>query len=475
MKKYTLLALSYLLSSILGGLVVRMWQPDVHAYKSTSETVAYIPNRRDPLSENAEMAKFSLSPSEFVEAAAISTPTVVNIRIKQKSRGFHFWGNEIETSAGSGVIISTDGYIATNGHVVEGAEIIQITLFDKRSFNAELVGMDPSTDLALLRIRTTGLPHIEFANSDSIRVGEWVLAVGNPFNLESTVTAGIVSAKGRSIDILEGQDRIESFIQTDAAVNPGNSGGALVNSLGQLVGINTAIITKSGRYEGYSFAVPANLAKKVLRDLRDYGAVQRGLLGVFIENLDSKKADELGLPSAEGVLVTRVSPGSGADDAGIQKDDVIVRINGSKIRSMAEMQEQIGRLHPGQRIPIEYFRKGRIKNARVVLKTKSNGTALLRAESVSMLRDLGFEVRQLKRQERQQYGKSGVKVISIYQDSKIDRTNMEPGFIIHKVNKKSVGNVEDLATAIFESIDKIMLEGVYEGYSETYYYTFSKE
>lgn len=475
MKKYALLALSYLLSSFLGGLLVRMWQPADNPAENPSTPIQYTALSNDPLAERAANQVFSVAPTEFVEAAAISTPAVVNIRIIQHGKGFNFWGNEMETSAGSGVIISADGYIATNGHVVEDADKIQVTLYDKRNFEAELVGVDPSTDLALLRIRAGGLPHIEFGDSDSVRVGEWVLAVGNPFNLESTVTAGIVSAKGRSIDILEGQDRIESFIQTDAAVNPGNSGGALVNSRGHLVGINTAIVTRSGRYEGYSFAVPANLARKVLRDLRDYGAVQRGLLGVFIENLDSERAAELGLPSVEGVLVTRVTPGSGAEDAGIRKNDVIVRINGLKTRSMAEMQEQIGRLHPGQRIPIDFYRQGKIKNAKVLLKTKSNDIELVKAESVSRLQELGFEVRQLNREERKRVGKNGLKVISVYQDSKIDQTNMEPGFIIYKVNGKSVGNSEELAAAIFESKGKIMLEGIYEGYSETYYYSFKKD
>lgn len=473
MKKYALLALSYLISSVLGGLLVRMWQPSSELHNGERAPIQYTALSEDPLSDNAKKQIFAVAPNEFVAAAARATPAVVNIRIAQKGRGFHFWGNATEASTGSGVIISADGYIATNGHVIEDAESIKVTLYDKRDFDAELVGVDPSTDIALLRIGAKGLPHIAFGNSDSIRVGEWVLAVGNPFNLESTVTAGIVSAKGRSIDILEGQDRIESFIQTDAAVNPGNSGGALVNAIGELVGINTAIITRSGRYEGYSFAVPANLVKKVLRDLRDFGTVQRGLLGVFIENLNSDRAAKLGLPSVEGVWITRVSPGGGADDAGMRKDDVIVRINGIKTRSMAEMQEQIGRLHPGQRIKIEFYRNGRIRRSDVILKNKTNDTELVRADVTSQLRDLGLEVRRLSRDEKKNLGFDGLKVISIYQNSKIDRTNMEPGFIISRANGKSVYSTEELAVAVFESKGKVLLEGNYEGYEETYYYSFT--
>lgn len=429
----------------------------------------------DPLDEVRPRTFLSAAPTEFTGAAEAATPAVVNIRTMQKGRNFHFWGEGVNTATGSGVIISAEGLIVTNNHVIEGADRIEITLNDKREFEAEVIGVDPSTDLALLRIKASNLPFMTFGNSDSLRVGEWVLAVGNPFNLESTVTAGIVSAKGRSIDILEGQDRIESFIQTDAAVNPGNSGGALVNSNGELIGINTAIITRSGRYEGYSFAVPANLVRKVIRDLRDYGTVQRGLLGVFIENLNSRQAEALGLESIEGVLITRVSPGGAAEEAGMRKGDVIIRINNVKTRTLAEMQEQVGRFRPGNVLSVEYIREGKANQAKVILKNKTNDTALVTARDESMLRDLGFELRSLTREERRRLGANGLKVISVYRDTKIEKTNMEPGFIITRVNGKSLSAVEELTAAISGVTGKILLEGIYENYSETYYYSFTME
>lgn len=302
-----------------------------------------------------------------------------------------------------------------------------------------------------------------------------MIAIGNPFNLESTVTAGIVSAKGRSIDILEGQDRIESFIQTDAAVNPGNSGGALVNTNGELIGINTAIITHSGRYEGYSFAVPANLVRKVIRDIRDYGVVQRGILGVFIAPVDNQMADELGLPAVEGVLVERVSNNSGADDAGLKSGDVIIGINGVKTKTMPEMQEQVGRYRPGNSISVEFIREGKIKMAKVMLKSKTNDTGLVSASESKLLKDIGFEVRNLTKDEKQSLKVEGVKVVSIYRGSKIMRTNMDPDFIITKVNSKKVQNTDKLLKILESASGKVMLEGVYENYPGEYYYAFSMD
>lgn len=475
MKKYIFLAVTYVLSSLSGAVVYRFFDKPREVVIRDDSSARYATMGEDPLNEVRPRTFLSASPTEFTNAAEAATPAVVNVKTAQKGRAFHFWGEGANTSTGSGVIIGENGYIVTNSHVIEGADRIEVTLNDKREFVAEVIGVDLSTDLALLRIKASNLPVLSFGNSDSLRVGEWVLAVGNPFNLESTVTAGIVSAKGRSIDILEGQDRIESFIQTDAAVNPGNSGGALVNSNGELIGINTAIITRSGRYEGYSFAVPANLVRKVIRDLRDYGTVQRGLLGVFIDNLDSRQAGALGLSSIEGVLITRVSPGGGADDAGLRKGDVIIRINGVKTRTMSEMQEQVGRFRPGNVIAVEYFRNGKAHKTDVVLKNKSNDTALVTARQESLLRDLGFEVRSLTREERRRIGAQGIKVISIYRDTKVESTNMDPGFVITKVNGKSVNAVDDLVALISTARGKVLLEGVYENYTDTYFYSFEME
>ncbi|RMF27459.1 MAG: protease Do, partial [Bacteroidetes bacterium] len=247
-------------------------------------------------------------PDDFVNTSELVMPTVVNINTST-------WGGR-RFAGGSGVLVSPDGYIITNRHVIEGGSQIEVTLFDKRTFGARLVGTDPYTDLALLKIQGHGLPSIRFGDSDEVRVGEWVLAVGNPFNLASTVTAGIVSAKGRNINILQSTYSIESFIQTDAAVNPGNSGGALVNTRGELVGINTAIMSESGAYEGYSFAIPSNLVRKVVEDLREFGVVKRAVLGVSIMDVDDHIAEELKLPSVAGVYIRQVNAGSGAEEAG---------------------------------------------------------------------------------------------------------------------------------------------------------------
>ncbi|MDX1939131.1 MAG: trypsin-like peptidase domain-containing protein, partial [Saprospiraceae bacterium] len=257
MKQYIVIALSSLLSAVLAVLIYRAFDKPEQVLIREPSSATYATLGYDPLADVPLRTFLSSAPTNFTASAEAVTSSVVNIKTIQTGNGFDFWGNNsYGSSSGSGVIVSPDGFVVTNNHVIDGGTKINVTLNDKREFEAELIGTDPSTDLALVKIDAKNLPNIRFGNSDSLRVGEWVLAVGNPFNLESTVTAGIVSAKGRSIDILEGQDRIESFIQTDAAVNPGNSGGALVNTNGELIGINTAIITRSGRYEGYSFAVP---------------------------------------------------------------------------------------------------------------------------------------------------------------------------------------------------------------------------
>jgi len=474
MKQYVAIVVCSLISALLAvGIYAYLQDPKEVIIR---ETIPAQYTNFDPLEVSKQRRFISSAPTDFTKAAEAVTPAVVNIKTVQGGGGFDFWGSSsYGTSSGSGVIISPDGFIVTSNHVIEDSDGIEVTLNDKREFRAELIGTDPSTDLALIKIKGKNLVPVEFGNSDSLRVGEWVLAVGNPFNLESTVTAGIVSAKGRSIDILEGQDRIESFIQTDAAVNPGNSGGALVNTNGELIGINAAIITRSGRYEGYSFAVPSNLVRKVIRDLRDYGIVQRGILGVFIDEMTSARAKELGLKSVEGVYVTRVTPGSGADDAGLGQGDVIIGINGVVTKTLPEMQEQLGRYRPGNTISVEYIRSGKKQTAEVILKNKSNSTALVSGENEDFLLELGFELRDLTREERRRLDARGVKVISIYRGSRIERTNMDPGFIITKIDNKPVDSLEDLVEHLKNGSGKVMLEGVYENYPGEYYYAFPIE
>ncbi len=417
----------------------------------------------------------SAVPSNFVSAAESVTPAVVNIRATAGNNADYWWGNSSGASTGSGVIVSSDGYIVTNNHVIESATNIEVTTNDKRIYEAELIGFDSSTDIALIKIKEKNLPFLEMADSDASKIGEWVLAVGNPFNLTSTVTAGIISAKGRNIEILEGRDAIESFIQTDAVVNPGNSGGALVNLNGNLIGINTAIITKSGRYEGYSFAVPSNLVRKVIRDLKEYGKVQRGYLGVDITDVNAQIAERLSLKAVEGIYISRVRSQSGAEEGGLKKGDVITRVNGNKVKSVPELQEQIARLRPGNSVNIGYIREGALRKATIQLKDQYNLTTITKkSDSRNLLADLGFQMRNLTGDEKRRLKLSGVKVLSVTKNSKIGRTNMDPNYIITKVNEERVETVEDVLNAIKKATGKIMLEGVYEDYKGEYYYAFAK-
>ena len=328
---------------------------------------------------SGQAAPQGIAPVDFTQAAERSVEAVVHVKTKYYRQQYvdpfyHFFFGRPQQSqqpsamaSGSGVILSNDGYIVTNNHVIEDANEIEVVLNDKRTFAAQLIGTDPNTDLALLKIEATDLPTIEIGNSDDLRVGEWVLAVGNPFNLTSTVTAGIVSAKARSINILNSDMKIESFIQTDAAVNPGNSGGALVNTRGQLVGINTAIASQTGSYAGYAFAIPTAIMQKVVADLRQYGTVQRALLGIRMLDITQQVKDQLSLESMEGVYVGEVISGSAADKAGMKAGDVIVQVDGRPINASSQLQEQIGRKNPGDQITILVRRGHRSVSLQVTL------------------------------------------------------------------------------------------------------------
>ncbi len=318
----------------------------------TARIVNYSAENSRPVNRSPE--HFTDSPAPILDFRSISrrvTPAVVNI-VSKGATGYHI-------SGGSGVIISSGGYIITNNHVIQDATRIEVTLNNRQTYQASVIGKDPQTDLALIKIEEINLQPLSYGNSDLVDVGEWVLAVGNPFNLASTVTAGIISAKARNINILSGTYAVESFIQTDATVNPGNSGGALVNTNGELIGINTAIITESGISEGYSFAIPSNLVKKVITDLMRYGKVQRAILGVQIDEVTAEIAADKKLPTVAGVLIQNVTEGGGASDSDLRAGDVIVSINGVPTGSVPELQEQIARYNPGDRISLEFYRSGR--------------------------------------------------------------------------------------------------------------------
>ncbi len=414
----------------------------------------------------------SYAPTSFAEAAKKSTSAVVYIETKHQLQTYPWMKNRYGTATGSGVIISPDGYIATNNHVVKNALTYTVQLNDRTKYEAQLIGTDPSTDLALLKIQADSLPSIEFGNSDSLRIGEWVLAVGNPFSLQSTVTAGIVSAKGRNIDILrEHPLRIESFIQTDAVVNPGNSGGALVNTAGQLVGINSAILSHSGQYEGYSFAIPSNLAAKILNDLKAYGNVQRGLLGVSISRISEEMKNNYNLPNLNGIFITHVMIGSGADDAGLKPGDVLLNINGQSVNDVPRMQELVGQKHPGDTLSVQYRREDQIKETKVILKNTKNNTELVSFGQDKLLRSLGIQVRDLYSEERHKISQKGVKVLTIFMGSPMDQqTNMVPGFIITHVNGHPIQNTKDLTLSLKDLKKKIEFSGVYEGHNRRFNY-----
>ena len=476
MKKFLPIVISSVLSALLAVFIYKSIEnPQRIIIDNASASPVYTTYDEDPLLSGKMQRTFlSSSPTDFTAAAEKVTPGVVNIRAVE-STSYSWWGGgSFGASSGSGVIISPDGYIVTNNHVIEDGNKYEVTLNDRREYTAKLIATDPSTDLALLKIEDKGLPFLMFGNSDSLRVGEWVLAVGNPFNLESTVTAGIVSAKGRSIDILEGDYTIESFIQTDAAVNPGNSGGALVNTNGELIGINTAIITRSGKYEGYSFAIPATLVQKIIRDLKDYGEVQRGLLGIGIGPVNDQIAKELGLPNVEGVFISKITPGGGAEDAGLETADVIVGINNVKIRTIPELQEQVGRMHPGTTIKVDYIREGKRMSASVTLKDKNQATGItVRGTDEETLKNLGFILRELTTDERRRLRVSGVFVESIKPGSTIERTEMDTGYIITKVGEVRVSSVPEVVNELKKKNGKeVYLEGFYENYPGEYYYTF---
>lgn len=354
--------------------------------------------------------------------------------------------------AGSGVIISTDGYIITNNHVIDGADELEVTMNDNRKFAAKIIGADPSTDIALIKIDATDLPTIPFGDSEKLKVGEWVLAVGNPFNLTSTVTAGIVSAKSRGNIGAGGRDRskIESFIQTDAAVNPGNSGGALVNTRGELVGINTAIYSETGNFAGYSFAVPISIAGKVANDLKQYGTVQRAVLGVMIQDPqyvpDEEKAD---LKALEGAYVGGFAERSSAKEAGIEKGDVIVAVNGVKIKSSSALQEQISKYRPGDKVELTVNRKGSVKKMTVELRNAQGSTKVVKGGDSTEV--MGGAFKALDKEQKRKLGVSyGVEVTGLT-NGKLKDAGIKKGFIIMIVNNQRINTPEDLEK-IVESI-----------------------
>ena len=413
-------------------------------------------------------------PDDFTETAQKTVESVVFIRtIKKISSGAGDFHPEFYRSTGSGVIISPDGLIVSNHHVIEKADEIFITLNDNREYEAELLGSDQSTDLALLRIKANNLPFLFFGNSDSLQVGEWVLAVGNPFSLQSSVTAGIVSAKARNINLLQ-SNSIESYIQTDAAVNPGNSGGALVNTQGVLVGIIAALMSESGRYEGFSFAIPSTLAQKVIYDIQKYGSVQRGWLGITIIPVDNDLATQNKLEQVMGVFVQGVSRNSAADDADIRRGDIITAVNGTPVKANSDFMELVARHRPGEEITLSLIRKGVVLEKTAVLKNSMNTFDFISIRKDEQLRELGFELRDLNSEEKKDLKVSGAMVVSVVVGSKMNNIHVEPGYIITSVNGKKIESVDDFITQLEKSRSEVRMEGFYKNYPGTFPYVFDK-
>jgi Do/DeqQ family serine protease len=426
----------------------------------------------------------SAAPTAFTAAAELTVPAVVHVTTtysRQDNMGqflfdpFNFfWGQPApqqqmpqQKSTGSGVILTDDGYIVTNNHVVDEAAEVSVVLDDKQTYTAKVIGTDPSTDLALLKIEAKNLPYARYGNSDQVKVGEWVLAVGNPFNLTSTVTAGIVSAKARNINILPDQKfPIESFIQTDAAVNPGNSGGALVNTNGELIGINAAIASNTGSYSGYSFAIPVNIVRKVVNDLIEYGSVQRGFIGVSIREVDAAFAREKDLKTMNGVYVNGLTREGAAESAGIREGDVITHINEVPVKSSPELQEQVGRFRPGDKINVSILRDDEKRIIPVTLRNKDGNTKVMRNEAVSML---GASLESAGDQELAKLGlDAGVKVKEL-QTGKLKNAGLKVGFIITSIDNKKVKSPSEVMEYLEAKRGGVLIEGVYPNGMRAYY------
>jgi serine protease Do len=423
---------------------------------------------------------------DFTYAAEKTVHAVVHVKVTSNQKSYSgnplyefFFGYrdqpvEREVAGyGSGVIISSDGYIVTNNHVIDEADEIEVTLNDKRTYTAQLVGRDPNSDIAVIKIKETDLPIITYGNSDELKVGEWVLAIGNPYNLTSTVTAGIVSAKARNLNILNmraGQQNpsaIESFIQTDAAVNPGNSGGALVNTQGELVGINTAIASPTGSYIGNSFAIPVTIVKKIVSDIIEFGKVQRAIMGVNMQDIDSELAKKSGLDKPEGVYVAGIIEGSGAEAAGIKSGDIILSINGIAVNSTSELQEQVSRYRPNDKIEVVINRENKKKQFLVTLRNMDGTTKLISKDEIISI--LGARLADISPAERTKLNiHNGVKVVEL-EDGKLKTEGVKEGFIIVSINNKAVNTPDDVKRILSGVRGGVYIEGIYPDGLVAYY------
>lgn len=467
----------------VGGIFMYLylnWERKIKAKEEKTESgISYVQPQQQ------QQTVVAGQPVDMRTAANSSVKSVVHVKTQYTERATYrnpflefFYGQGAAApsrqvmGAGSGVIISKDGYIVTNNHVIERSDKIMVVLNDQRKFPAKLIGRDKNTDLALLKIEAEDLDTIAFANSDDVSLGEWVLAVGNPYNLTSTVTAGIVSAKGRSIsDPRKRKMSLDAFIQTDAAVNPGNSGGALVNTAGRLVGINTAIQSTTGSYVGYSFAIPSNVVAKVAEDLKEFGSVQRGYLGVQISSMTDALAKHLNMDKVEGVFIAEVTEGGAAEEAGIQAEDIIMAVNSRKVNTVEQLQEQLAKYRPKDDLKISIKRRGILKHFELKLRNSSGGQESMQEKLIlgAVLQSVNDEIR------RALYIKGGVRVVRLGV-GKLQEAGVREGFIILHINNTLIRKTSDVQEALEANVlqGKFFIEGIYPN-GEKAYYRFLKD
>jgi serine protease Do len=479
-----------LISSFLGGLVAVFFSGrSIKNPKPAYDSFETYQQKNYPfkISDSALAVPAGLN---FVQAAQIVRPAVVHVKTFYGPAGrlnkfqdemdplelpqeFNDHSEQSPEASGSGVIIAGDGYIVTNQHVVQDAAKVEVVLDDKRSYVATIVGTDPNTDLALLKIDEVNLPFVRFGNSDLVNIGEWVLAIGNPFDLTSTVTAGIVSAKARNINILRTRSnmQVESFIQTDAAVNPGNSGGALVNLKGELIGVNTAIASNNGSFTGYAFAIPVTIVKKVTDDLLKYGNVQRAILGVVIRDITAELAKEKSIERIQGVYIESVNAGSAAADAKLKSGDIILKINNTEVNSSSELVEIVARNRPGDKIKVTFKRGSEVITLNVKLKSKQGDTKIRRREEQRIVKDkfLKAELQSIGSEDKDALDiKNGVKVLSV-EDGKLSDAGIKDGFVITHIDRKPVSTPEQVGTMLQNVKGGVLIEGIYSDGAKAYY------
>jgi serine protease Do len=477
MKKY----FGYTLAALIGGVI---FAASYHFLDLQSEQAPVIFENQLPVHHSGYVpARPAIIGPDFVDAAEITVNSVVHIKaeLRQRNKVYNdffdffddFFGNPRNryhnapvVATGSGVIISPDGYIVTNNHVVQQAEKLDITLNNGKTYSGRVIGRDPTTDLALVKIEENNLQYLTYGDSDDVKIGEWVLAVGNPFNLTSTVTAGIVSAKARNINILGEVGAIESFIQTDAVVNRGNSGGALVNTRGELVGINAAIASNTGSYTGYSFAIPVNIVRKVISDFIDFGEIQRAYLGITFREIDSQFAREKGLKDVKGVYVVDVTQDGSAKEAGMKSGDVIIQVDNSRINSKAHLLESIGTKRPGDVVQVLALRGNSQLKFDVTLRNRSGNTDIVKRDNISIL---GGTFELVTEEELQKLGiENGIKLADL-SDGKLKNAGIRKGFIITHIDKTPISTVDQLK-AIFDSKSGgTLIEGLYPNGQRAYY------